>query len=90
MCTEWRDAVYCDDILYEYSLVSANDDWPTQYCPRNESDGASIIDLMLANRLFEYCMILDRNQGMGSDRDIIEWEANMEKQEEAGGKHDVG
>jgi hypothetical protein len=35
-------------------------------------------------------MILGRNQDIGSDRDIIECEVNMEKREDAGGKHVVG
>jgi hypothetical protein len=89
-CTERRDAAYWEDIIDEHGLVIGNDDRPTHHWTRNESEGESIIDLTLANRPVGKWMILDGSHVTGSDHKIIEWEVDMEKQEEAEGTQVVG
>ena len=57
---------------------------------RNESEGISIIYLTLANWPFGKWTVLDGNHATGSDHEIIEWEVDMEEQEEAGGTQVIG
>jgi len=52
--------------------------------------GESIIELTLATRPFEKWMILDRSHTTGSDHKIIEWELELQNQEEAGSTQVVG
>jgi len=89
-CTEWREAAYWEGIIDVDGLVIGNYDRPTHYWTRNECEVVSIIDLTLANRPFGKWTIVDGNHAMGSDYEIIEWEVDMEKQGEAGGKQVVG
>ena len=84
-CTERRRAAYWGEIIDEHGLVIGNDDRPTHYWMRNECEGASIVDLSLANRPFGKWTIVDGDQAMGSDREIIEWEIEVENEEEAAG-----
>jgi len=71
-------------------MVIGNDARPTHYWTRNERDGVSIIDLPLADRPFGKWSIFDGNHATGSDHEIIEWEVDMEMQEDAGGTQAVG
>jgi hypothetical protein len=89
-CTEWRQATYWEEIIDEQRVVIGNDTRPTDYWTRNESKGASNIDLTLDQRLFGKWTMLTGNHGTGSGHEIIEWEENMEGQEEAGGTQVVG
>jgi len=52
--------------------------------------GECIINQTLAIRPFEKWMILDSSYATGSDQEIIDWELNMEQQQEAGGTQVVG
>jgi hypothetical protein len=89
-CTELRDATYREAIIGKHRVVIGNDDWPTHYWTRHNSMGESVIDLTLANRPLEKWMIQDGSHATGSDHEIIEWELEMEKQEEPGGTQVVG
>jgi hypothetical protein len=89
-CTEWRDATYWEEIIDEHGLVIGNDDRPTHYWTRHNSMGESITDLTLGNRPLRKWMIQDWSHPTGSNHEIIEWESEMEKQEEAGGTQVVG
>jgi len=77
-------------MIQEHRLAIGNEDQPTYYLTRIDNKGKSMIDLTLAKELFGKLSIMDRNYAMASDHEIIEWEENMEKQEEAGGTQVVG
>lgn len=83
-CTEWRHATYWEEIIDKHRLVIGNDDWPTHYWTRQDSMGESVIHQTLPNRLFGKWMILDGSHVTGSGHEIIEWEFEMEMQEDAG------
>ena len=51
-CTECREATYWAEIIDEYGLAIGNNDRPTHYWTRNQSEGVSIMDLTLANQWF--------------------------------------
>ena len=89
-CTELWEAAYWERIIDQHGRVIGNDDLPTHYWTGNERAGKSILDLTLANRPFEKWTILEGNDATGSDREMIEWEVDMEKIEEVGGTQVVG
>jgi hypothetical protein len=88
--TERRDPTYWEEIIEEHTLVIGNNDQPTNYWMRQNRMGQSVIDLTLAIRPFRKWMFLDGIHAPGYDHEIIVWELDMEKQEEAGGTHVVG
>jgi hypothetical protein len=89
-CTERRDAMYWEEIIHEHRLAIGNDDRPAHYWTKYDSMGESVIDLTLANRPFGKWMILDGTHATASDHQIIQWELEMETQEEAWGTQVVG
>jgi len=72
-------------MIHEHGVAFGNDNRPTHYWTSHDSMGESIIDLDLANQQFGKWMILATSHATGSDHEIIEWELDMEIQEEAGG-----
>jgi endonuclease/exonuclease/phosphatase family metal-dependent hydrolase len=89
-CTEQRDAVFLEDILDENGLEIGNDDRATHYWKREDLEGKSIIDLTLPNRPIGKCTILAEHHATGSDHEVIEWEVDVETQEEADHERVVG
>jgi macrodomain Ter protein organizer (MatP/YcbG family) len=82
-CWEQHDATFWEEILDEYGLEIGNDDRPTHHWARNGEEGESTIDLTLATRLITRWTTLDRSHATGSDHEVIEWEFNVDEQEEA-------
>jgi len=84
-CTERRAATYWELIIDEHWLDIGNNDRHAHYWTSHDSTAESVIHLTLANRIFGKWMIVDGCYATGSEHQIIEWELEMEKQEEAGG-----
>jgi len=87
---EWREAEYLEEMIADHRLVIGNDDLPTHSWMRNGIEGESIMDLSMGNWPFGKWKILDGNHAIGSDHEIIEWDADMEKLEEAGATQLMG
>jgi len=82
-CTQQKDATYWEEIIDEYGHEIGNDDRPTHHWVRDGNEGESIIDLTLAHRPITKWTILNRSHATDSDDEIIEWEVNVDKQEDA-------
>jgi len=89
-CTEPRDAVFWEDIIDENGLEIRNDDRATHYWKRGDLEVKSVIDLTLANRRIRKWTILAENHATGSDHEVIEWEVDVDTQEEADHERVVG
>jgi len=89
-CTEQWDTTCLEAIIGEHWLVFGNDNSRSDYWNQHNSMGESVIDLTLANRSVGKWMILDMSHASGSNREIIAWELEMEKQEEGRGTEIVG
>jgi len=67
-----------------------NDSRPTHHRTREDQEGESVIDLMLANRPIVMWTILAHDHATGSDHEVIEWEVGVERQEEVDHERIVG
>jgi len=81
-CREQHNAAFWEEIIDEYGLEIGNDDWPTHHWARTGEEGESTIDLTLATRLIMRWTIVEGRHATGSDHEVIEWEFNIDKQEE--------
>jgi hypothetical protein len=79
---EQRDATFREEIADEDGLEFGNDDRPTHHWARNGREGESTIDLTLTTRPITRWTRLDGSHATGSDHVLIEWEFNVDKQEE--------
>jgi len=82
-CREQCDATLWDEIIDEYELEIGNEDRPTYHWARSGEEGKSTIELTLATRPITQWTILEGSHATGSDQEVIEWEVNVDQQEEA-------
>jgi len=83
-CREQRDATFWEEIIDEHGLEIGNDDdRPTHHWARNSEEGESTIDLTLATQPITQWTTLGGSHATGSNHEVIEWEFNVDKQEEA-------
>jgi len=85
-----RDAVFWVDVIDENGLEIGNDGEATHHWTREGHEGELVIDLTLANRLITKWSILADDNATGSDHEVIEWEVEVDRQEEAGHERVVG
>jgi hypothetical protein len=85
-----RDAAFWEDVIDENGLEIGNNGEATYHWTREDNDCESVIDLMLANRPITKWSILADDHATGSDHEIIEWEVEVDRQEEAGHERVVG
>jgi len=72
-----------EEITDEYGLEIGNVDQPTHHWARNGEEGESTIDLTMAIRPITRWTLQDGSHGAGSLHEVIEWEFNVDKPEEA-------
>ena len=90
-CQVQRDAVFWEDMIDENGLEIGNDGEATHHWTREGHKGESVIDLTLAIRPITKSSILaDHDHATGSDHEVIEWEVEVDRQEEAGHERLVG
>ena len=82
-CRQKGNATSWEEMIAEYGLEIGNDDRATQHLARNGEARESTIDLTLATRSITRWTILEGSHTAGSDHEVIEWEFNIHKQEEA-------
>jgi hypothetical protein len=83
-CRERRDATFWEEIIDEYGLQKGNNnDRPTHHWARNGEEGKSTIDLTLATRPITRWTTQDGSHATGSNQEVIEWQFNVDRQEEA-------
>jgi len=86
-----RDAVFWEDVIDENGLDIGNDGEATHHWTREGHEGESVIDLTLANRpITKWSILADDDHATGSDHEVIEWEVEVDRQEEAGHERVVG
>jgi len=84
-CQVQWDAAFWEDVIDENGLEIGNDDGEvTHHCTTDGHEGESVIDLMLVNRPITQWSILANDHATGSDHEVIEWEVEVVRQEEAG------
>jgi hypothetical protein len=76
-CQVLRDAAFWEDVIDENGLEIGNDGRPTHHWSREDQEGESVIDLMLANHPIVKWTILADDHATGSDHEIIEWEVGV-------------
>jgi len=89
-CTEPRDDVFWEDIIEENGLEIGNDDRATHYWKTGDLEAKSVIGLTLVNQPIGKWTILAENHATGSDHEVIEWEVDVDTQEEADHERVVG
>jgi hypothetical protein len=89
-CQVQRDAAFWEDVIGENGLEIGNDGEATLHWTRDGHEGESVIDLTLANRPITKWSILADDHATGSDHEVIEWEVEVYRQEEAGHEWVVG
>jgi len=85
-----RDAAFWEDVIDENGLEIGKDGEATHHWTREGHEGESVIDLTLANRPITKWSIMGDDHATGSDHEVIEWEVDVERQEEAGHERVVG
>ena len=86
---QW-DATFWEDVIGENGLEIGNDGRATHHWTRESHEGESVIDVMLANRPITKWSILADDHATGSDHEVIEWEVDADRQEEADHARVVG
>jgi len=90
-CQVQRDAAFWEDVIDENGLEIGNDGEATHHWTREGHEGESVIDLTLANRpITKWSILADDDHATGSDHEVIEWEVEVDRQEEAGHERVVG
>jgi len=85
-----RDAAFCEGVIDQNGLEIENDVRPTCFWTREDHEGESVIDLTLANRpIMKWCILTD-DHATGSDHEVIEWEVEADRLEEADHERVVG
>jgi len=86
-----QDAVFWEDLIDENGLEIGNDGEGTHHWTREGHEGESVIDLTLANRpITKWSILADDDHATGSDHEVIEWEVEVDRQEEVGHERVVG
>jgi len=85
-----RNAAIWEEVIEQNGLEVGNKNQPTHYWTREDHEGESVIDLILANRLIKKWFILADDHATGSDHKVIEWEVEGDRQEEADHERVVG
>jgi len=86
---QW-DATFWEGVIDENRLEIGNNVRPTHHWRREDQEGESVINLMLVNRPIVRWTILADDHATGSDHEVIEWEAVVDRQEEADHEWVVG
>ena len=89
-CRAQRDAAFWEPVIDENGLEIGNDGRSTHYWAREDHEGESVIDLTLANQPIMRWTILADDHATGSDHEVIKWELEVDRQEEADHKRVVG
>jgi len=71
------------ETIDEYGRKIGHDDRPTHDLERSGEDGELPIDLTLATQPITRWTIQEGSHATGSNHKVIEWEFNIDKQEEA-------
>jgi hypothetical protein len=82
--------VFWEDVIDKNGLEIGNDGEATHHWTREGHEGESVIDLTLVNRPITKSSILANDHATGSDHEVIEWEVEVDRQEEAGHERVVG
>jgi hypothetical protein len=82
-CQGQRNAAFWEEVIDEKGLEIGNDGQSTHHWTREGHEGESVIDLTLANRPMTKWSILADDHATGSDHEVIEWEVEVDRQEEA-------
>jgi len=78
-----QNAAFYEDVIDKNGLEVGNDGQPTHYWTGEDREGGSVMYLTLANRPIHKWFILDVDHATGSRHEVIEWEVEADKQEEA-------
>jgi hypothetical protein len=82
-CRERQNAVFWEEVIDENGLEVGNDGQATHYWTRDDHEGKSVIDLTLVSRPITNQFILADGHTTVSDLEVIEWEVDVDRQEEA-------
>ena len=82
-CRVQRNDTFWEDVVDENGLEVGNYAQPTHYWTREDHKGESVIDLTLAYRPITKRFILADDHATGSDNNVIKWEVEADRQEEA-------
>jgi hypothetical protein len=85
-----RYSAFWDEVIEENGLEFANDGRPTRHWSREDQEGKSVIDLSLENRPIVRRTILADDHVTGTDHEVREWEAGVDRQDEADHERGVG
>jgi hypothetical protein len=78
-------------VIDEIGLEIGHDGEATHHGTREGHEGESVIDPTLVNRpITTWCILADDDHARGSDHEVIEWEVEVDRQEEAGHERVVG
>jgi hypothetical protein len=77
------DAGFWEGVIDENGLEIGNNGRPTHHCTREDQEGESVIDLTLGNRPIVKWTIVADDHATGSDHEVIECKAGVDRQEEA-------
>jgi hypothetical protein len=91
MCHVQRDAGCWEDVIDEQGLKIGNDAEVTHHWTSEGHEGESVTDLTLAERpITKWSLLADDDPTTGSDHMVIEWEVEVDRQEEAGHERVAG
>jgi hypothetical protein len=82
-CRKQQDATVWEQIIDENAREIGNGDRPTHHWARNGEEGESTIDFALATRPITGWTTQDWSRATHSNHEVIEWEFNIDKLEEA-------
>jgi len=85
-----RDATFWEDVIDENGLEIGNDGRAPHDWTREGHECETVIDLTLANRPITTLSILADDHATGSDHEVIEWQVEADRQEEADHEMVVG
>jgi len=95
--TQWHprsqvqlNAMFWENVIDENALEIGNDGRATHHWTREGHEGESVIDLTLANRPISMWSILAYDHATGSNHEVMEWEVEADRQEEADHERVVG
>jgi hypothetical protein len=89
-CQVQGDVAFWEDVIDENGLEIGNNGEATHHRTRDGHVDESVIDLTLGNRPITQCSILADDHATGSDPEVIEWEVEVDRQEEAGHERTEG
>jgi len=90
-CQVQRDVAFWEGLIDEYGLEIGNEDGAaTHHRTREGHEGESVLELTLENGPITKWSILANDHVTGSDHEVIEWELEVDRQQEVGHERVVG